>query len=136
MALSSPPAKGVVITVPVLILAASVAAIFFFFLLSSLSSCDCPLSATSGVPVPDRAGESFGAPVTERIWATKEDVEWVRDQIRVNGLHMQDNVLRKGINPRTRAQQLQDLLQFVLSYPSICHYKCLCVFDFLFVTSN
>lgn len=119
MALSSPPAKGVVITVPVLILAASVAAIFFFFLLSSLSSCDCPLSAASGVPVPDRAGESFAAPVTERIWATKEDVEWVRDQIRVNGLHMQDNVLRKGINPRTRAQQLQDLLQF----KGISHYE-------------
>lgn len=48
---------------------------------------------------------------SERTSATKEDIEWVRDQIHKNGLHMQDNVLRKGINPRTRAQQLQDLIQ-------------------------
>lgn len=33
-------------------------------------------------------------------------------QIEANGIHMQDNVLRKGINPRTRAQQLQDLIEF------------------------
>lgn len=31
---------------------------------------------------------------------------------------MQDNVLRKGINPRSRAQQLQDLIQ----YKGISHY--------------
>lgn len=32
---------------------------------------------------------------------------------------MQDNVLRKGINPRTRSQQLQDLIQF----KGISHYE-------------
>lgn len=118
---SSSPAKGVVVTVPVLILAASAAAIFFFFLLSSLSSCDCPLASTAGVsvPVPDHAAQSFISSAAERISPTKEDVEWVKDQIRLNGLHMQDNVLRKGINPRTRAQQLQDLLQ----YKGISHYE-------------
>lgn len=55
----------------------------------------------------------------EAIRSSREDVEWVKDQIRVNGLHMQDNVLRKGINPRTRAQQLEDLLQ----YKGISHYE-------------
>ncbi|KAI8027890.1 hypothetical protein LOK49_LG02G01916 [Camellia lanceoleosa] len=32
---------------------------------------------------------------------------------------MHDNVLRKGINPRSRAQQLQDLIQF----KGISHYE-------------
>ena len=45
-------------------------------------------------------------------WPTEEGVRdmrsWVKDQIRANGLQMHDNVLRKGINPRTRAQQLED----------------------------
>lgn len=46
-------------------------------------------------------------------------MKWVKDQIEANGLHMQDNVLRKGINPRTRSQQLQDLIQ----YKGISHYE-------------
>lgn len=60
---------------------------------------------------------SFGADLSSkdysrnRVSTTKEDIEWVRDQIYVNGLHMTDNVLRKGINPRSRAQQLQDLIR-------------------------
>ncbi|XP_041019814.1 uncharacterized protein LOC121261476 [Juglans microcarpa x Juglans regia] len=111
--------KGIVITVPVLVLAASVAAIFLFFLLSSLSTCNCPTGvsgAGGGVPVSGGARDGGGRVA---VSTTKEDVEWVRDQILSNGLHMQDNVLRKGINPRTRAQQLQDLLQF----KGISHYE-------------
>ncbi|KAG6701916.1 hypothetical protein I3842_07G009500 [Carya illinoinensis] len=111
--------KGIVITMPVLVLAASVAAIFLFFLLSSLSTCNCPTgvpSAGGGVPV-SGGGRDGGGRVA--VSTTKEDVEWVKDQILSNGLHMQDNVLRKGINPRTRAQQLQDLLQF----KGISHYE-------------
>lgn len=63
----------------------------------------------------------------EAIRSSREDVEWVKDQIRVNGLHMQDNVLRKGINPRTRAQQLEDLLQYVLcfSFSVYCISMCM-----------
>lgn len=53
------------------------------------------------------------------MFTTEEDLEWIKDQIRVNGLHMQDNVLRKGINPRTRAQQLEDLR----NYKGISHYE-------------
>ena len=105
------------VTVPMLILASSAAAIFFFFLLlSTHSSCDCPSAlANPRVRAWDGAAENAAVSVDERISPTKEDVEWVRDQIRINGLHMQDNVLRKGINPRTRAQQLQDLLRSLFS---------------------
>lgn len=56
--------------------------------------------------------------VDRRISVSRDDIEWVKDQIRANGLHMQDNVLRKGINPRTRAQQLEDLNNF----KGISHY--------------
>ncbi|KAJ0080213.1 hypothetical protein Patl1_23392 [Pistacia atlantica] len=112
--------KGIVITVPVLILTLSVAAIFLFFLLSSLSTCNCPISAASNAAV----SSSSDVPPTEyrsgdRISPTAADIEWLKDQISRNGLHMQDNVLRKGINPRTRAQQLQDLIQF----KGISHYE-------------
>ena len=115
MALLASPAtpKGIVVTVPVLVLSALVATIFLFFLLSTLSSCSCPS--------PSNASVSQGSDVSSGIsvlgnenspsLTTKEDVEWVRDQIQLNGLHMHDNVLRKGINPRTRAQQLEDLRQ-------------------------
>jgi len=38
---------------------------------------------------------------------TKDDVEWVRDQIRLNGLHMHDNVLenRKKESEKNRDNQ-------------------------------
>lgn len=107
--------KSVVVTVPVLVLSLSAAAIcFFFLLLFSLSSCNCP-------PPPPCAATSLRGPGVgsygkgDQISPTAEDIAWVRDQIRINGLQMHDNVLRKGINPRTRAQQLQDLIQYSLS---------------------
>ncbi|CAM8923542.1 unnamed protein product [Rhodiola kirilowii] len=115
MAISS--SKGIVITVPVLVLSLSASAIFLFFLLSSLSSCNCPNSvATGGLGGGEqRATDRVG----DRLSVTKDDIEWVNNQIRVNRLSMQENVLRKGINPRTRAQQLEDLRQF----KGISHYE-------------
>ncbi|KAK6915483.1 hypothetical protein RJ641_020600 [Dillenia turbinata] len=114
--------KSIVISVQVLVLCLSAAAIFIFFLLSSLSSCSCP-ATTSTAATKDIGGGSKSATVEsgagDRISATTEDIEWVKDQIRANGLHMHENILRKGINPRTRAQQLQDLLQ----YKGISHYE-------------
>ncbi|CAN1761290.1 hypothetical protein LINPERHAP1_LOCUS7857 [Linum perenne] len=111
---SPPPQKGIVVTVPVLVLTASFAALTLFFLASSISApCSCSLPPpVSSAAVADRSE-------VERVSATADDVEWVKDQIVRNGLRMQDNVLRKGINPRTRAQQLQDLLQF----KGISHYE-------------
>lgn len=122
MAISTTPSytqKGVVIPVPVLVLSVLVAATMLFFLLSSLSSSrSCPPSyqTFSG----NRNGvDGSRETVEERISTTKDDIEWVKNQIQQNGLHMKDNILRKGINPRTRAQQLQDLLQF----KGISHYE-------------
>lgn len=125
MAVSS---KGVVITVPVLVLSISVAAVFLFFLLSSLSSssstsCSCP------PPSPlDARGAALLPPAVAPVSTTPADVDWVKLQIQRNGLRMQDNVLRKGINPRTRQQQLQDLIQYSLSpflFSSLCYYQAL-----------
>ncbi|EOY11178.1 S-adenosyl-L-methionine-dependent methyltransferases superfamily protein [Theobroma cacao] len=127
--MASSSQKGIVITIPVLVLSVSAAAIFLFFLLSSLSSsspCTCPPSSTittittntttadsvSGGSVQDEVGD-------RRVSTSREDIGWVKDQIRANGLHMQENVLRKGINPRTRAQQLEDLNNF----KGISHYE-------------
>jgi len=107
--------KGVVITVPVLVLSVSAAAIFLFFLLSSLSSCSCPPSSLPSPPSLQSFPQDGGLKGSsiERISTTHDDIDWVKDQIQQNGLHMQDNVLRKGINPRTREQQLQDLVRLV-----------------------
>ncbi|WJX49344.1 hypothetical protein P8452_35792 [Trifolium repens] len=114
--------KGVVMTVPVLVLTVSVAAVFLFFLLSSLSSCSCP-SQPSTTPGNNARNVDVGLSESSKgngfIATRKEDVEWVKNQIQANGIHMQENVLRKGINPRTRAQQLEDLKQF----KGISHYE-------------
>ena len=133
MALSS---KGVVITVPVLVLSISVAAVFLFFLLSSLSSCSCPASTSVGGDVGSGGGRADGGGGSwrfeGRISTSSEDVEWVKDQIKANGLRMQDNVLRKGINPRTRQQQLQDLIAYFLSLAhsliSLNMRVCFCIY--------
>lgn len=138
MALSS---KGVVITVPVLVLSVSVAAIFFFFLLSSLSSCSCPAppastSVGSNVGIGGGAadGGSGSRRFEARISTSVEDVEWVKDQIKANGLRMQDNVLRKGINPRTRQQQLQDLIAYYFSLACSLVSSNLRVFSYIFLS--
>ncbi|CAK7340877.1 unnamed protein product [Dovyalis caffra] len=122
MALStvtSPTQKGIVISIQTLVLSVAVAAITLFFLLSSLSTCSCPSSLQSFNDNKNVGGRPGEVDKKERISVTKEDIEWIKDQIQANGLHMQDNVLRKGINPRTRAQQLQDLIQF----KGISHYE-------------
>ncbi|KAF5807632.1 putative S-adenosyl-L-methionine-dependent methyltransferase [Helianthus annuus] len=106
------PSRTIVITVPTLILSVAGAVIFLIFLMSSLSysppPCSCPTRSTVQTTTQQ-----------QQISPTPEDIQWVKSQIEVNGLHMQDNVLRKGINPRTRAQQLQDLIQ----YKGISHYE-------------
>ncbi|KAL6518561.1 hypothetical protein OROGR_019063 [Orobanche gracilis] len=102
-----------VISIPTLVLSVSAAAVLLFFLVSSLSSsshCTCPISTqTSTSSIRSR----------EQILTSAEDIDWAKTQIEANGLQMQQNVLRKGINPRTRQQQLKDLLQF----KGISHYE-------------
>ncbi|CAA0820609.1 S-adenosyl-L-methionine-dependent methyltransferases superfamily protein [Striga hermonthica] len=109
------PSKGVVISIPTLVLTVSAAAILLFFLVTSLSSspstCTCPVSPY--------AASSYSLKTTAHISPSPDDINWVKAQIEANGLHMHENILRKGINPRTRQQQLQDLLQF----KGISHYE-------------
>ncbi|KAF5201019.1 S-adenosyl-l-methionine-dependent methyltransferases superfamily protein [Thalictrum thalictroides] len=57
-----------------------------------------------------------------QISPTSEDITWWKQQLQENQLHDYQetkNKLRKGINPRTRDQQLQDLIQF----KGISHYE-------------
>ncbi|KZV20934.1 hypothetical protein F511_08848 [Dorcoceras hygrometricum] len=107
------PSKGVGISVQVLVLSAAAATTLLFFLLftflSPWSPCSCPTPAV--------LNESDK--ILEPTSASVEDIDWLKSQIEANGLHMQPNVLRKGINPRTRQRQLQDLLQF----KGISHYE-------------
>ncbi|KAL1211684.1 hypothetical protein V5N11_023682 [Cardamine amara subsp. amara] len=120
---SSSPAmqKGIFVSMPVLVLSVSFAAAVFFLFSSSLSSCSCPspISSQNDAVATSVGGSGGDVRLEERISPTKEDIEWVRDLIRSNGLHMQKNELRKGINPRTRDQQLADLKQ----YKGISHYE-------------
>lgn len=102
--------KGIVVTVPVLVLTASFSAVIFLILSSSLSSCSCPSSITFQNDAVFAVNDG-DVMLSEKISTSREDIDWVIDLIRSNGLHMQDNVLRKGINPRTREQQLQDMIQ-------------------------
>lgn len=101
------------ISIPALVLSVATSAIVLSFLLFSLSNnspqCSCP-NATS---------DNTLTKTEDRIFTSTEDINWVKDTIEANGLHMLLNVLRKGINPRTRAQQLQDLLNF----KGISHYE-------------
>uniref|UniRef100_A0A1J3DRT2 Methyltransferase type 12 domain-containing protein n=1 Tax=Noccaea caerulescens TaxID=107243 RepID=A0A1J3DRT2_NOCCA len=115
---SSAMQKGIVVTVPVLVLSALSSAVIFFVLSSFLSSCSCPSSLSS---LNDAVIAAVGGDVRleERISTSQEDIDWVKTLIKSNGLHMHENVLRKGINPRTREQQLQDMLQ----YKGISHYQ-------------
>ncbi|XP_010245376.1 PREDICTED: uncharacterized protein LOC104588938 [Nelumbo nucifera] len=124
------PSKGVVVTVPVLALSVAATAILLFFLIPFLSSCPAAPSTISATPstTPSTTTTTITSTADSRqafdrsnyqISATKEDIAWVKDQIQQNKLAMQPNVLRKGINPRTRAQQLQDLIQ----YKGISHYE-------------
>ncbi|XP_050225106.1 uncharacterized protein LOC126674666 [Mercurialis annua] len=116
---ASPTQKGIVITVPVLVLSVSATALMCFLLLSTSSSCNCPVPSSPSSSDRFSGGNREFGDATERISTTEEDIQWGKDQIRINGLHMQNNSLRKGINPRTRAHQLIDLNQ----YKGISHYE-------------
>ncbi|GAB2228902.1 hypothetical protein Droror1_Dr00023036 [Drosera rotundifolia] len=120
------PSRSISVTLLLLFLSSSAILLFFFSTSSSspFSSCTCPSSPISAAGVGiggviGGGGGDGGRGGEERVSTTKEDVEWVKDQIRVNGLRMRENVLRKGINPRTRAQQLDDLR----NYKGISHYE-------------
>ncbi|KAG2316157.1 hypothetical protein Bca52824_019279 [Brassica carinata] len=104
--------------------------------LSSSLSCSCPPSLSSSNVV---GGSVSDVRLEKRISTTREDIEWVRDLIRSNGLHMQKNELRKGsilvleINnsqilnsKRYRFKSLSSFewfLRIELVYKGISHYE-------------
>ncbi|XP_077236389.1 S-adenosyl-L-methionine-dependent methyltransferases superfamily protein [Tasmannia lanceolata] len=108
-----------VFSVPILLLALSSAALLLFLFLSSLSNhCSCPTTINVPNQIPSRTS-------TAQISSTPEDLAWLKSQLQHN--HLRDppttpdawHSLRKGINPRTRAQQLDDLR----SFKGISHYE-------------
>ncbi|KAF6176638.1 hypothetical protein GIB67_034500 [Kingdonia uniflora] len=105
---------GIVVTVPVLVSILASTSIILFFLIPFLSStCKCPTTPSSQIAQ---------TPREYQISPTPEDIIWWKLQIRENQLDDYNEVknkLRKGINPRTREQQLQDLI----SFKGISHYE-------------
>ncbi|KAF3327667.1 hypothetical protein FCM35_KLT07785 [Carex littledalei] len=121
------PTKSVAIP-SLLLLSAASGALLLFFLLPSLSpspsscSCSCPTtSMTTTVTTPATSSSLKSIPTL----TTEDDVHWLKNLLVRNSLDVAPlsqaewHTLRKGINPRTRAQQLQDLL----NYHGIAHYK-------------
>lgn len=110
--------KSIVIPIPVLVAAVTAGTIFLFFIIPFLSStsCDCTTTATTAPTTTHSSQSEF------QISPTPDDITWWKQQIEQNQLQDYQetkNKLRKGINPRTRAQQLQDLIQ----YKGISHYE-------------
>ncbi|KAG9459512.1 hypothetical protein H6P81_004020 [Aristolochia fimbriata] len=117
--MASPKAGG--LSAPVLLLiGASAAALFLFFLYNPSSSCTCsgPQSQSRIV-----AAERTKAP--DPVSTSPDDIAWLKLQLQANNLQDPPTTpeawheLRKGINPRTREQQLQDFRQ----YKGISHYE-------------
>ncbi|KAK8938255.1 hypothetical protein KSP40_PGU003525 [Platanthera guangdongensis] len=114
--MASPLAKGVKVPALVLLASASAALLLFLLLPSLAPSSSCPSSYLA--PAGDRR-------MPYQIAPSADDVNWLRSQIHMNSLPDPSNTprawhsLRKGINPRTRSQQLEDLLKF----KGISHYE-------------
>ncbi|PKA60396.1 hypothetical protein AXF42_Ash008456 [Apostasia shenzhenica] len=121
-----PQTKGIKVSVLLLVGSASAALLLFVLLpsLSPFSSFSCsPSSPASGSVSYAAAGGRHR--LLDQISPTADDLEWLRSQIQRNSLPDPPSTpsawhsLRKGINPRTRAQQLDDLLK----YKGISHYE-------------
>ncbi|XP_072960228.1 uncharacterized protein [Typha angustifolia] len=105
-------------SIPIPLLLSCAAALFLFLLVRSpspfsSSSCRCPAITTTTT-----TSRSLISP-------TKEDISWLKSQLHLNSLDDPPSSpsawhsLRKGINPRTRSQQLEDLQRF----KGISHYE-------------
>ncbi|XP_068659841.1 uncharacterized protein [Aristolochia californica] len=113
--------KGIGLSVPVsLLIGASVAALFLFFLYNPSSSCNCSQTQSqTQISTVERTENP------DTVSTTPEDIAWLKLQLQVNNLQDPPTTpeawheLRKGINPRTREQQLEDFRQ----YKGISHYE-------------
>ncbi|WOK98829.1 hypothetical protein Cni_G07541 [Canna indica] len=114
------PSKRITVPASLLLLTAA-AALLLFVLLPSLSPSS---SSPVALSCPDGSSHTTTTKSPDPISTTPDDIAWLKAQLSRNSI--QDppsspaawHTLRKGINPRTRAQQLEDLLHF----KGISHY--------------
>uniref|UniRef100_A0A0E0I5E0 Methyltransferase type 12 domain-containing protein n=1 Tax=Oryza nivara TaxID=4536 RepID=A0A0E0I5E0_ORYNI len=124
---SSASATARMLTVPALLLLLSSAALLVFLILPSLSpspaahlcACSPPTTTHTTTTVTTTTTTASPAPVT----TSPADVAWLKSQLASNSLpllasHDAWHRLRKGINPRTREQQLFDINR----HHGISHY--------------
>ncbi|GJN33351.1 hypothetical protein PR202_gb21943 [Eleusine coracana subsp. coracana] len=127
---ASSPARLRLLTVPAALLLLSFAALIVFLILPSLSpsawrycACSPPATTHTTTTVTTTTTTASHQPVT----TTPADVSWLKAQLAGNSLHLADGAeashdawhrLRKGINPRTREQQLFDINR----HHGISHY--------------
>ncbi|KAG0470182.1 hypothetical protein HPP92_016882 [Vanilla planifolia] len=119
--MASTQARAVKVSVLLLVASASVALLVFILLPSLSPSFTCPSSSPSFGSSTAAAG--FRPP--QQIAPSSDDLDWLRSQINLNSLPEPPKTpsawhsLRKGINPRTRAQQLDDLVKL----KGVSHYE-------------
>ncbi|THU73431.1 hypothetical protein C4D60_Mb04t22780 [Musa balbisiana] len=124
--MATPPSRGITVPASLLILTAA-AAFLLFLLLPSLSpsssnapSLSCPTTAAAA---PAAVAATTRPP--DPISPTPDDIAWLKSQLARNSIQEPPSSpaawhsLRKGINPRTRAQQLEDLRRF----KGVSHYE-------------
>ncbi|KAM0947710.1 putative S-adenosyl-L-methionine-dependent methyltransferase [Dioscorea sansibarensis] len=106
----------------VLLLCSAAAALFLLRLLPfPPPSCSCPPSSLSS----SSSSTSSSSPPEDPISPSSSDLQWLQSLLKVNSLSDPPSSpsawhsLRKGINPRSRAQQLEDLVHF----KGISHYE-------------
>ncbi|KAJ3683762.1 hypothetical protein LUZ60_013989 [Juncus effusus] len=122
MALFAAPTPTRSIAVPALVLIAIAEAAFILFCLIPSPPSACPATSTITTTVTTTKTSSSHS---VSVQTTEEDTEWIKSQLASNELvgaglsHDEWHKLRKGINPRTREHQLQDLI----NYKGISHYE-------------
>ncbi|XP_074586325.1 uncharacterized protein LOC141842012 [Curcuma longa] len=115
--MASYPSRRITVPASVLLLTAA-AALLLFLLLPSLS----PPPSTS-LSCPPSASGTTGS--SDPVSPSSDDIAWLKSQLARNSVQEPSSStsawhsLRKGINPRTRAQQLEDLGRF----KGISHYE-------------
>ncbi|KAL5996003.1 hypothetical protein ACLOJK_026076 [Asimina triloba] len=129
MALTTPSnSKSISFAIVLTAIAATSALIFFAFLPSLSSSiCSCP-ARHPAAPTHQTSAYTRPLPSPPPLATAAADISWVKDQLRINGIPDPPSTpeawhsLRKGINPRTREQQLDDFRRCVHPLTTFCAY--------------
>ncbi|WOL05953.1 hypothetical protein Cni_G14684 [Canna indica] len=119
------PSKGITVPASLLLLLAA-AALLLFLILPSLSPSSSPVSLSCPTTTASATGSLAATTIpADPISPSGDDIAWLKFQLSRNSIQEPPTLpaawhsLRKGINPRTRAQQLEDLRRF----KGISHYE-------------